>query len=68
VAPDPWKALSFLEGTWTASTQGGSAGAKNSGTYTFQAELNHHVLARHTLTSGGCSGPAAYDCEHGDLL
>jgi len=65
---DPWKALSFLEGTWAATTEGGVAGAKSSGTYTFQPELGQHVLARHTLTRSGCNGPAAYDCEHSDLL
>ena len=65
---DPWKALSFLEGTWTANTQGGSAGASGSGSYTFQKELGNHILARHTVDSAGCKGPATYDCEHHDLL
>jgi len=65
---DPWKALSFLEGTWTASTQGGSAGASSSGSYTFQKELGNHILVRHTVDSAGCKGPATYDCEHHDLL
>jgi len=65
---DPWKALSFLEGTWTANTVGGTAGAKSIGTYTFQAELGGHVLARHTFTHAGCNGLANYDCQHSDLL
>lgn len=65
---DQFSQLSFLEGTWQAKTQGGSAGAATAGTYTFQRELNGHVLARHTLTSPGCRGPAAFDCAHTDLL
>jgi hypothetical protein len=65
---DPWKALSFLEGTWTANTQGGSARAQGSGCYTFQPELGRHVLARHSSDSAGCKGPTTYDCEHSDLL
>ena len=66
-AGDPWKSLQFLVGTWEAKTQGGSAGAASSGTYTFQLELRSHVLARHSINSG-CKGPADFDCEHGDLL
>lgn len=64
---DPWKSLQFLMGTWEAKTQGGSAGAAGSGTYTFQPELRNHVLARHSSYEG-CKGPADFDCEHGDLL
>ena len=64
---EPWKALSFLEGTWGAHTQSGSAGAQGNGTYTFRPELNHHVLARHSELSN-CKGPKAYDCKHSDLL
>jgi len=47
---DPCQGLSFLEGTWTANTRGGSAGAKGSGSYTFRLKLKHHILARHTAT------------------
>lgn len=65
-APNPWKALSFLEGTWEAKTQSGPAAA--SGSYTFQLELDKHILARHSTTDPGCKGPASYDCAHGDLL
>lgn len=64
---DSWKSLRFLMGTWEAKTEGGSAGAVGSGTYTFQLELRNHVLARHS-TSEGCKGPEAYNCEHTDLL
>jgi hypothetical protein len=64
---DPWKALRFLLGTWEAKTQGGSAGAAGSGTYTFRLELKDHVLARHSAAAG-CKGAADFDCEHGDLL
>jgi hypothetical protein len=64
---DPWKALSFLEGTWDAHTQSGSAGAQASGTYTFKPEVKHHVLARHSEPAD-CKGPKAFDCKHSDLL
>jgi hypothetical protein len=60
---EPWKALSFLEGTWAAHTQSGSAGAQGNGTYTFRPELNRHVLARYSKLSN-CKGPKAYDCKH----
>jgi hypothetical protein len=66
---DRWQALSFLQGTWSASTAtAGSSGANLSGTYTFQLELKNHVLARHTAGIEGCKGPVALDCDHGDLL
>ena len=64
---DPWNSISFLQGTWEAKTQGGSAGADAGGSYTFQPELNNHILARHSRV-GDCAGPATYDCEHHDLL
>ncbi len=67
-ATDPWKALQFLEGTWEANTQGGSAGAQGSATYIFQWELGHHILARHSTNASGCKGPVTFNCEHGDLL
>lgn len=64
---DPWKALSFLEGTWEAKAQG-NAGEAASGRYTFQRELGGHILARHSTSDPTCKGPASFDCEHGDLL
>jgi len=64
---DPWRSLSFLEGTWEARTQAGSAGAQVDGTYTFKLELKHHVLARHSAPAA-CKGPEAFNCEHSDLL
>jgi len=64
---EPWKGLSFLEGTWEAHTQSGSANAQVYGTYTFKLELKRHVLARHSDPSG-CKGPKDFDCEHSDLL
>jgi hypothetical protein len=67
VSSDPWQSLRFLIGTWDARTQGGSAGASGSGSYTFQLELRDHVLARHS-SGANCKGPADFDCEHGDLL
>ena len=65
-ANDTWKSLKFLEGTWEAKTQGGAPAAV-AGTYTFVEELGGHVLARHSKTDD-CKGPAAFDCDHGDLL
>jgi hypothetical protein len=65
---DPWKALAFLEGTWDAHTQGGSAQAQGSGTYSFESELKHHVLVRRSGDSTGCIGPKGFDCEHSDVL
>jgi hypothetical protein len=67
-AGDPLGKLSFLEGTWAAKTIGGSASAASEGSYTFQRELNGHVLARHTLAQKNCSGPDSYNCAHTDLL
>ena len=64
---DPWSALAFLEGTWDAHAQAGSAGAQSSGTYTFSPDLKHHVLVRRS-DSAACKGPANYDCEHSDVL
>jgi hypothetical protein len=64
---EPFAALQFLVGTWEAKTEGGSAGATSSGTYTFQWELRKHILARHTAAAG-CKGPADFDCDHSDLL
>jgi hypothetical protein len=66
-AVDPWQSLRFLLGTWQAKTQGGSANAAASATYTFQLELRNHILARHT-SSEKCNGPADFNCDHGDLL
>jgi uncharacterized protein YaiE (UPF0345 family) len=61
------KPLTFLEGTWEAKTQQGTAGATAVGTYTFVRELGGHILARHSATAD-CKGPASYDCDHVDLL
>lgn len=66
-APDSWGPLQFLVGTWGGTTQGGSAGAAGSGSYSFQPELRNHILARHS-SSTGCKGPADFDCDHADLL
>jgi hypothetical protein len=66
-AEDTWQSLRFLIGAWEAKTQGGSAGAAGGGAYTFQLELQGHILARHS-SAAGCRGPADFNCEHGDLL
>jgi hypothetical protein len=65
---DPWKAISFLEGSWVANVQGGSAGAQGSGTYTFKHELKDHVLVRSSDGPTACKGPATFDCDHSDVL
>src|SRR5271163_1373433 len=65
---NPWKALEFLEGTWAAHAEAGSAKARVSGTYTFRAELKHHVLVRRSDGPTKCEGPASVDCEHSDVL
>ena len=62
--PDPFAALAFLEGTWTAT----SRGAGNvTGHYVFRRELDRHILARHAAADS-CNGPAGFDCDHGDLF
>jgi hypothetical protein len=63
----PLRSLAFLEGTWEAKSQAGSAGATSSGTYTFKRELGDHILARSSHSSA-CRGPETFDCEHRDLL
>ncbi|MGP8251700.1 MAG: hypothetical protein ACLQHF_06670 [Terracidiphilus sp.] len=65
-APDPFQPLAFLTGNWDAKGAG-PGGATATGYYTFQTELNGHVLARRSYTAD-CHGPEDYDCKHGDLL
>jgi hypothetical protein len=66
---DPWKAIAFLQGTWSSATSSaGTSGGSARGVYTFRMELRNHVLARHTVNADGCKGPATFDCDHGDLL
>lgn len=64
--PNPFAPLSFLLGTWEAKTVNNPA-VTASGAYTFRAELNGHILARHTVAAG-CKGPEDFNCAHGDLL
>ena len=64
-AVDPFRSLSFLEGTWEAKTQGDAAASSN---YTFSPELKNHVLGRHGDAYTNCKGPAQFDCEHNDLF
>ena len=68
IPEDTWQRLRFLEGSWEAATQGGTAGAKATGAYTFSPELNRHILARHTSEGKACSGPDDFNCDHHDLL
>ena len=63
----PYKSLAFLEGTWDANVQNNAA-IKLAGRYTFNRELNGHVLARHATNDPGCKAPASFDCSHSDLL
>jgi len=65
--PGFWKPLQFLIGTWEAKTQGGSAQAASTGTYSFGFDLHDNVIARHSDKST-CKGAADFDCDHGDLL
>jgi len=65
---DPWQALNFLQGTWAANVDHGSAGVQSSGLYAFEFELKHHVLSRVSKSPVNCKGPATFDCEHSDLL
>ena len=67
-ASDPFARLSFLIGTWEAKTINNPA-VTGTGKYTFRAEMNGHILARHTTSDASkCKGPADFNCEHGDLL
>jgi hypothetical protein len=63
-----WDALHFLEGSWEAHTQGGSANAQGAGSYSFKRELKQHVLVRRSESAAGCKGPADFDCGHHDVL
>ena len=65
-APDPFAPLAFLLGTWEAKTINNPT-VTASGSYSFRAELNGHILARHS-TANGCKGPDDFNCQHGDLL
>jgi len=65
---NPWLALNFLQGTWAANADAGSAGAHSSGLYAFEYELKQHVLSRVSKSPVSCKGPATFDCEHSDLL
>jgi hypothetical protein len=63
-----WQTLRFLIGTWQARTAGATPqDVKDFGTYSFRAELNGTVLARHS-SQDSCKGPADFDCDHHDLL
>src|SRR5579875_2486782 len=66
-AAAPFKSLAFLEGTWDANVQSNAA-IKLSGRYTFNRELDGHILARHATNDPGCKAPTSFDCAHSDLL
>lgn len=60
-----WKPLQFLVGTWQAKSSGQ---AQSMGSYTFETELNGHVLVRRTLSSKTVLAAAGYDTHHEDVL
>lgn len=65
---DPFQPISFLLGTWEARTINNPS-VTAVGAYTFQSELNGHVIARHSIGDAAkCKGPADFNCEHGDML
>ena len=65
---DPFQPIAFLMGSWEARTMNNPS-VTAVGAYTFQAELNGHVMARHSIADAArCKGPADFNCEHGDLL
>ncbi len=41
---------------------------KLAGRYTFNRELDGHILARHATNDPGCQAPTSFDCSHSDLL
>lgn len=59
------RALSFLEGKWNAESRDGR---QQLGVYSWDAELNGHVLARHGSASSTCLRAVPATCEHADLL
>lgn len=65
---DPWKAISFLQGTWGAEIRAGTAGAQGISNYTFKPGLRHHVISRTSAAPATCKGPEDFDCGHSDLL
>ncbi len=66
-AADSFRSLAFLEGTWDANVQSNAA-IKLAGRYTFNRELDGHILARHATNDPGCKAPRSFDCSHSDLL
>lgn len=65
---DPFQPISFLIGTWEARTINNPS-VTAIGAYTFQSELNGHVLARHSIgDTARCKGPADFNCDHSDML
>lgn len=66
-AADAFKSLAFLEGTWDANVQSNAA-IKLAGRYSFNRELDGHLLARHATNDPGCKAPTNFDCSHSDLL
>jgi hypothetical protein len=67
-AADPFQPISFLIGAWEARTINNPS-VTAVGAYNFQAELNGHVVTRHSIAdTAKCKGPADLNCEHSDML
>jgi hypothetical protein len=65
---DPFQPVSFLVGTWEARTVNDPS-VTATGAYTFRAELNGHIVVRHSISDAGkCKGPVDFNCEHSDML
>jgi hypothetical protein len=63
-AADPLKPFGFLLGKWTA--EGGGQPGSGTGAFSFDAELDHHVLVRHNYAQYDKSEGATP--RHDDLL
>ena len=64
---DAYKSLAFLEGTWETNVQSNAA-IKLAGRYSFNRELDGHLLACRATNDPGCKAPTNFDCSHSDLL
>ena len=60
-AKDPFQPFGFLLGKWAAS--GGGQPGSGTGAFSFDAELDHHILVRHNYAEYGKG-----EIRHDDLL
>ncbi len=61
---DPLKPFGFLLGKWTA--EGGGQPGSGTGTFSFDAELDRHIVVRHNYAQYDKADPA--NSRHDDLL